>query len=165
MQWFLYSNLQLPQSHNVTIRPLNKLNQETELFPLPQNNCYPVLPGNLLLPFCKKTKKRPAFMIQSADYPLWNNAPVFLSEQEALELAIKQKSKLFHDIVSESSYFCYMTQTQHIVWVEDGFHLQKKIHMLQRAGIKEIAFPVCERNLDTITMLLQLSKQIRKTIF
>lgn len=165
MHWFLYTELTLPQQSNITIRPLSKLRYETELFPLPQTNCFPVLPANLILPFCKKAKKRPALMIQSADYPLWDHPPVFMSEQEAIQLAIKQKAKLFYDTVSESSYFCYIEKTQHIVWIEDGFHLQKKLKQLQESGIQEIAFPVFPHNLNTINLLLNQLEQIRKTIF
>ncbi len=158
MQYFFYTDLNLPRNLPITIRPLNKLKKETELFPVPETDCFPVLPENLLLPFSKNTMRRPCFLVKSADYPLWNRHPTFLSEQDALFLAQKKAAKLFHDPVSNSTYFCYQSETQHMVWVEDGFHLLKKMQLLQKNGITEVAFPVFQYNIQTLLNLLQSLK-------
>lgn len=158
MQYFLYTNLALPDSLQATIRPLKQLSKETELFPIPGTDGFPVLPQNTLLSFCQKAKKKPAFFVQSADYPLWNQSPVFISEQQALALATKQGAKLFHDSVSNSSYFCYQDATQHLVWIEDGFHLLKKLQFLQKNGIAQVAFPVYQRNVQTILSVIECLK-------
>ena len=158
MRYYLYTDLPFPKSCLVTIRPFNALKKETELFPQPGADCFPVLPENLLLHFCKGIKKRPAFIVQSADYALWDNPPKFFSEQEALLLAQNNHATLYHDPVSNSSYFCYQSETQHIVWVEDGFHLYKKMQFLQKNGIAEAAFPVYQHNAQTLLSLIHFLK-------
>jgi len=155
LHYFLYTDLPFTQVPHVTIRPFATFHKETELFPQPGTDCFPVLPENLLLFFCQNAKRRPAFLIQSADYPLWNNPPKRLSEQEAMILAQKQNATLYHDSVSNSSYFCYQSETQHMVWIEDGFHLHKKMQFLQKNGIAEVAFPVFSHNTQTILSLVQ----------
>lgn len=151
---FFYTDLTLPHHLPVTLRPLHQLKKEVQLFPIPETDCFPVLPENVLVSFCKNATLRPGFMVQSADYPLWNKPPIFMSEQEALHLAQQNATKLFHDPVSNSTYFCYQSETQHMVWVEDGFHLLKKMQLLQKNGIAEVAFPVYQHNVQTLLNLL-----------
>lgn len=160
MRYYLYSDLTLPNFHSehFVLRPLQDLAKETQQFPIPKEECYPVLPENLLLHFCQKATKLPAFFIQSADYTLWNNPPHLLSEQDALLLARHCNVRLYHDEISNSAYFCYMeeNQTQHMVWVEDGFHLLKKLKFLQKNGISELALPINQKNLQTVLSLIRM---------
>lgn len=158
MHYYLYTALPFPKSAQTTLRPISALNKETELFPIPKADCFPVLPENLILSFCQNRKKRPAFLVQSADYRLWNHSPRFISEQEALLLAQAHHAKLYWDPVSASSYFCYQTDCPHMVWLEDGFHLHQKMKFLQKNGVDEIAFPVSETNIQTLITLIQSSK-------
>ena len=159
MQYYLYSNLPIKNipSNRFAIRPSEYFSAQTETFPEPGEEFYPVLPENLLLPFCKNAKKIPAVVFQCADYSHKARLPHLLSEQQALQLAQQHNARLFHDAVANACYFCYTERRiQHMVWLEDGFHLHRKIQNLQRHGIKELAFFVNQNNMHTLLTLMPL---------
>ena len=157
MRYHLYSNLSLPKIHQERFihRPIERFADETDLFPQPGEEFYPVLPENLLYPFCQQAKKTPAFLVQCADYSHTEKVPQLMSEQQALQLARQHKARLFHDSIANASYFCYSNQqTQHIVWVEDGFHLLKKLQKLGQKGIGDVALLINQNNLHTLLSLM-----------
>lgn len=156
MIYYCYSDRPLPfSSEKVRCRPAGALEQETALFPPPGREFYPALPQNLLLPFCKNAPKRPALLIQSADYCHGADAPALLCEQEAFALAQQHNARLYYEEVAASSYFCYREQEeQHLVWLEDGFHLFQKLRYLQQNGVTELAFAVQDVNWQTLSLLL-----------
>ena len=156
MIYYCYSDRPLPfPSEKVRCRPAGALEQETALFPPPGREFYPALPQNLLLPFCKNAPKRPALLIQSADYCHGADAPALLCEQEAFALAQKHHARLYYEEVSASSYFCYREQeVQHLVWIEDGFHLSQKLRYLQQNGVTELALAVQDINWQTLSLLV-----------
>lgn len=159
MQYYLYSDLPIKNipSNRFTIHPLEYFSTQTESFPEPGEEFYPVLPENLLLSFCKNAKKIPAIIVQCADYSHKTRLPHLLSEQQALRLAQRYHARLFHDAVSNACYFCYEEhRIQHMVWLEDGFHLHRKIQHLQQHGIKELAFFVNQNNIQTLLTLMPL---------
>lgn len=75
-----------------------------------------------------------------------------LSETEALK---KANSPIYEDAASGSCYFRYFDSVcQHTVWLEDAYHVAKKLIVLKHMGFKRVYIPEDNYSLPTAKRLL-----------